>query len=53
MTNASLRKRFGIAEGNLAMVSRVISDALAAGLIKPFDPSSTSRKLSQYVPFWA
>ena len=53
MTNGSLRKRFGIAEGNLAMVSRVISDALAAGLIKPFDPSSTSRKLSQYVPFWA
>ena len=49
MTNASLRKRFGIAEGNLAMVSRVISDAVEAGLIKPFDPSSTSRKLSQYV----
>lgn len=53
MTNASLRKRFGIAEGNLAMVSRVISDAVEAGLIKPFDPSSRSRKLSQYVPFWA
>lgn len=53
MTNASLRKRFGISEGNLAMVSRVIADALEVGLIKPFDPSSTSRKHSQYVPFWA
>lgn len=53
MTNASLRKRFGITEGNLAMISRLINDALNAGLIKPFDPSSTSRKHSQYVPFWA
>jgi ATP-dependent DNA helicase RecG len=53
MTNSSLRKRFGISEENLAMVSRVISDAVDAGLIKPFDPASKSRKLSQYVPFWA
>jgi predicted HTH transcriptional regulator len=53
MTNASLRKRFGISEQNLAMVSRVISEAVEAGLIKPFDPSSKSRKLSQYIPFWA
>lgn len=52
MTNASLRKRFGISEGNLAMVSRVIADAVEAGLIKPFDPTSKSRRLSQYVPFW-
>lgn len=52
MTNASLRKRFGISEANLAMVSRVISEALEAGLIKPFDPTSKSRKLSQYIPFW-
>ena len=53
MTNGTLRKRFGIAESNLAMVSRVINDALEAGLIKPFDPDNKSRKLSQYVPFWA
>lgn len=52
MTNASLRRRFGISEGNLSMVSRVISDAVDAGLIKPFDPSSKSRRLSQYVPYW-
>lgn len=53
MTNSSLRKRFGISEKNLAMVSRVISEAVDAGLIKPFDPTSKSRKLSQYIPFWA
>lgn len=52
MTNASLRKRFGIAEQNLAMVSRVIAEAVEAGLIKPFDPTSKSRRLSQYVPYW-
>jgi ATP-dependent DNA helicase RecG len=53
MTNASLRKRFGISEGNSAMISRLIADALDAQLIKPFDPKSTSRKQSQYIPFWA
>jgi ATP-dependent DNA helicase RecG len=53
MSNTSLRKRFGISEGNLAMVSRLISDALDAGLIKPYDPANKSRRLSQYVPYWA
>jgi predicted HTH transcriptional regulator len=53
MTNTSLRKRFGIAEGNSAMLSRLINEALDAGRIKPFDPTNRSRKLSQYVPFWA
>ncbi|QKK07515.1 MAG: transcriptional regulator [Planctomycetota bacterium] len=53
MTNASLRKRFGIARGNLSMVSRLISDALEAGLIKQYDPSNKSRRHVQYVPFWA
>lgn len=53
MTNSSLRKRFGISEENSAMVSRLMADALDARLIKPFDPKSTSRKQSQYVPFWA
>jgi predicted HTH transcriptional regulator len=53
MTNSSLRKRFGISEENSAMVSRLIADALDAQLIKPFDPKSTSRKQSQYIPFWA
>lgn len=53
MTNTSLRKRFGIAEGNQAVVSRLIGEALAAGIIKPYDPANRSRRLSQYVPAWA
>lgn len=53
MTNASLRKRFGIAKGNLSMVSRLIADALDAGLIKPYAPFNKSRRHVQYVPFWA
>jgi ATP-dependent DNA helicase RecG len=53
MTNGSLRQRFGIAEKNLAMVSRVISDAVDQHLVKVFDPSNRSRRNSQYVPFWA
>ena len=53
MTNSSLRKRFGISEENSAMVSRLMADAPDAQLIKPFDPKSTSRKQSQYLPFWA
>lgn len=53
MTNGSLRQRFGIPERNLAMVSRVISDAVDQGLIKVFDAANTSRRNAQYVPFWA
>jgi ATP-dependent DNA helicase RecG len=53
MTNSSLRQRLGISERSRAMVSRVISDAVHAGLLKLFDPASKSRKFSQYVPFWA
>ncbi len=52
MTNGSLRQRFGLAEKNAATASRFIADTVAAGLVKPHDPESTSRKLSKYVPFW-
>lgn len=53
MTNASLRKRFGISEENSAIVSRLINEAVDAQLIKPFDPQNTSKRLTQYVPIWA
>lgn len=53
MTNATLRKRFGIQEQNAATASRIISDTLKTKLIKAKDPSSTSKKQAQYVPFWA
>ncbi len=53
MTNASLRARLGVSDGNYPMVSRVLADAKERGLIRPFDPQSTSKKLAKYVPAWA
>lgn len=53
MTNTTLRQRFGIAEENYSMVSRVIRDALDRGLIKKASTASHSTRDAQYVPVWA
>ena len=53
MSNSTLRKRFGISEQNYSIASRIIGDTVEQGLIKPADPSNTSRRLSRYIPFWA
>ncbi len=53
MTNTTLRQRFGIAEGNYSMVSRVIRDATDQGLIKKATTASQSTRDAQYVPAWA
>jgi len=52
MTNASLRTRFGIEERNAAKASRLIKEAVEAGLLKPADPEQ-AKKYAQYLPFWA
>lgn len=52
MTNTTLRRRFGLEERNAAIASRIIADTMKAGLIKPSDPDSRSKKLARYVPFW-
>ena len=52
LTNASLRKRFGIEARNKASVSRYIREAIEVGLIKP-DDEGASRRWMRYVPFWA
>ncbi len=52
LTNASLRRRFGIEEKNKAAVSRYIHEAVEDGAIKPFDKEAP-KKLMKYVPFWA
>ena len=49
MTNATLRERFGIEKKNYSMVSRLIRDAVEAGLIRAVDPTARSRS---YVPTW-
>jgi ATP-dependent DNA helicase RecG len=51
MTNESLRKRFGFQQP--AQATRIISDTLQAGLIKQYDPNSTSKRHVRYIPFWA
>lgn len=52
MTNATIRKRFGIEDKNRAAASRLIKEAVEADVIKPYD-SSAAPKLMKYVPFWA
>ena len=53
LTNATLRERFSIDDKNYPMASRVISDTVREGLIRPHDPANKSKKLTKYVPFWA
>lgn len=52
MNNASLRERFQIEDGNAAMASRIIKQAIETGLIRLYDPKA-NRKALRYVPFWA
>jgi len=52
MTNATLRKRFGIETKNSATASRIIKEALTAGAIKHYDENAAP-KFRKYIPFWA
>lgn len=51
-TNSSIRARFGIESHNSATASRLIADAVEAGVIVPYD-SDGPRRLMRYVPYWA
>lgn len=51
--NASLRKRFGMHDKQIAQISKLIKDSIKEGKIKPKDPESESKKFSLYVPYWA
>ena len=52
MTNASLRKRFGMNKGESSLASRLIKHTMEAGLVRPQDESA-ARSQKAYVPFWA
>ncbi len=52
LTNASLRRRFGIPDRNRAMASRLIRNAMESGAITPED-TAASRKTMRYIPWWA
>ena len=52
MTNTSLRERFGIDTKNSATASRLIKEALNAGVVRLSDPDAPP-KMRRYVPRWA
>lgn len=52
MSNNSLRKRLAIKDSNYPIASRIIKDATADGLIKPYGEQNV-KKTAKYVPFWA
>jgi hypothetical protein len=52
VVNTTLRERFGIAEKNSSMVSRIIKDVIDAGLIRCHDETVGSRA-RKYLPGWA
>jgi ATP-dependent DNA helicase RecG len=53
MTNQSLRERFKLPEKKAESASRVIRDAMTAGLVRLVDPDQTSLRYRCYIPFWA
>lgn len=52
VTNTTIRERFGIEEQNRAVASRLLRDAVEAGVIVPRDPSAAPKHM-QYLPWWA
>lgn len=52
LTNPSVRERFGIEPQNMATASRLIREAVEAGLIVAYDPDAAP-KLMRYMPIWA
>jgi ATP-dependent DNA helicase RecG len=53
MSNQSLRERFKLPEDRSETVSRIITQTIQRGLIKPEDPESTSKRYARYLPYWA
>ena len=53
MTNQGLRERFKIEKRNYSIVSRIIADTIESRLIKVYDPSNKSKKMTKYIPCWA
>jgi predicted HTH transcriptional regulator len=52
LTNKSVRERFGIEPQNIAYASRLIKEAVEAGVIAPF-AADAAPKMMKYVPWWA
>ena len=53
LTNSSLRERLGVEPQNYSIISRLIREALDAGMIKPAEQTEGSKKNTKYLPYWA
>ena len=53
MTNQSLRERFKLPDNKVTTVSQIIAATVETEKIKVADPSQTSTRYRNYVPFWA
>jgi predicted HTH transcriptional regulator len=51
MTNATVRKRFGLKDTQSAKATRIINETMDTGVIKPVDPEA-GRKFMRYIPSW-
>lgn len=51
--NQSVRQRFNISKNNTSMASKIITETLDSGYIKPSNPENISKKFASYIPFWA
>jgi predicted HTH transcriptional regulator len=52
INNQSVRERFELSKNDSAVASRIITDTLEAGLIKPADIETASKKYMTYIPFY-
>lgn len=52
INNQSIRERFNLNKNQSAMASRIITDTLEVGLIKPVDEQTASRKFASYIPYY-
>ncbi len=52
INNQSLRERFGLNKNDSSVASRIISDTMEAGLIKPADTETNSKKYMSYIPYY-
>lgn len=52
INNQSIRERFGLNKNDSSVASRILSDTIEAGLIKPADADSISRKFMTYIPYY-
>lgn len=50
--NQSIRERFGLDKKQVATASHIISDTIAANLIKTSVPEGMSKKYATYIPFY-